>query len=536
MGVFSQERNEEVNIIAPYKPSISDAMKLGFSPEVSPGEAQEYEYQFNYIDRQLFAPLTLDPVTPARYSKMREADLLRNYIKGGFGNYTTPYVELFAGSRRSDRFQVSARLKHLSSQGRIKDYGPSAYSKNEAEVNGKLFLENHTLSGKLDYKRDVYHFYGFQPDSFPALEVDKDSLRQRFQNIGAGASFTSNYEDPMKFAHGISLEYYNFSDRFKSTENYVNAGIELAKGFNLFRDFPPSVIGLDLGLDYFNRKDSSNTNSPMYFNARPWVDLNFDQYRLNIGVQLVFENDSSSSFYFIPVVSGEITLIPGSLKVFAELKGDYELNSFRSFARENPFIVSDPEIRNTLSRIGFGGGIAGNAGGFNYYARAYYRNVKDMAFYVNDTSLLLLNRFEVIYDDVNEFSLEVGGGYDIPKTMHVLLSGAFYGYNMKNEIKPWHKPSFRVTLDGSYTFLEKYTIDAAIFLVGPAPYRYFDAGQLSSGQLDTRFDLNAGFNYQHNQYFSAFLKLNNILNQGYELWYRYPTQGFQVMAGLGFSF
>jgi outer membrane receptor protein involved in Fe transport len=147
-----------------------------------------------------------------------------------------------------------------------------------------------------------------------------------------------------------------------------------------------------------------------------------------------------------------------------------------------------------------------------------------------------LNRFEVIYDDVNEFSVEAGGGYSIPKTMNILLSGTFFGYNLKNEIKPWHKPSLKVSLDGSYTFLEKYTVDAAVFLFGPAPYRYFQSDEMIAGELESRIDLNMGFTYQHNPNFSAFLKLNNILNQQYQLWYRYPVQGFQVMAGLGFSF
>jgi outer membrane receptor protein involved in Fe transport len=149
---------------------------------------------------------------------------------------------------------------------------------------------------------------------------------------------------------------------------------------------------------------------------------------------------------------------------------------------------------------------------------------------------MLMNRFELIYDDANTFSLEAGAGYTIPKTMNVSLAGSFNGYNLKNEIKPWHKPAYQVTLDGSYTFLEKYTASTAVFLVGPAPYRYFLDGELLTGDLDSRLDLNLGFSYRHNPNFSAFLQLNNILNQRYELWYRYPVQGFQVMAGLGFSF
>jgi hypothetical protein len=532
----SQERNEEVTIIAPYQPTISDALKITFAPTISTPEQPQRSFQFQYIDKQLFAPLTLEPVQPQRYSQMKEDELLRNYIKAGFGNYMTPYVELFAGSLRSEKFQVTARLKHLSSKGNVKDYGPSAYSHNLAALTGKWFLNKHTFSGNIDYNRDVYHYYGFEPDSFPSLEIDEDSLKQRFQLIGAGIAFGSNYDDPQKLSHEISLGFYNFTDRYDSRENNLSAAIGLTKGFEFFRGYPAQILGLDLGLAYFGRKDSLNAYNPLIFNITPWIDLNFDQYRIKVGFEVNAEHDSVTQVNFFPVILGELVIVPDNLKAFAELKGEKTINSFKSLADENPFIISTPEVRNSVSPFGFGGGIIGNAGGFNYLAKAYYRYVKDMPFFVNDTSLQLLNQFEVIYDNVNEFTLEAAVGYEIPKTMHVRLTGDYHAYDLKNELKAWHKPAFNLKLDGSYTFLTKYTLDAAIFLIGQAYYKDYEGPDIVAGTLSTSYDLNVGFNYQHNQYFSAFLKLNNLLNQRYYLWHRYPSQGFQVMAGLGFSF
>lgn len=535
-GATAQERNEEVTIIAPYQPTISDALKISFSPEIRAAEIPQREFGFQYLDKQLFAPLTLEPVQPQRYSQLREDELLKNYIKAGFGNYMTPYLEFFAGSLRSEKFQFNARLKHLSSQGKIKDYGPSAYSHNLASAGGKVFLNQHTLSGKIDYQRDVYHFYGFQPDSYPEYIVDEDSLKQRFQMVGAGMAFGSNYKDAGKFAHEITLDFYNYTDRYDTRENNLRSTITLSKGFDFFRDFPPQVIGIELGVNYFGRKNSAGIINPLLFNIKPWFDLDLDQYKFRFAMNVETEKDSSTRVDIYPEIYGEVVLIADQLKAFAELKGQKTVNSFRSLSTENPFIISDPEIRNSGSPLGLGGGLTGNAGGFNYFAKAYYRYVKAMPLFLNDTSLLLLNRFMVIYDDMNEFSFEAGAGYEIPRTAHIQLTGIFFGYEPKNELKAWHKPSFRVTLDGSYTFLQKYTVDAAVFLIGPSYYKSFSGENIVTGQISSSIDLNAGFKYQHNRYFSAFLKFNNILNQKYELWYRYPVQGFQVMAGLGFSF
>jgi hypothetical protein len=534
--VFSQERNEEVTITAPFQPSITDALKINFTPEIIPPEKPQYDFQFNYADKQLSVPLLPVPVQPARYHQKKKDNLLRNYIKAGFGNYTTPYLEFFAGSLQSENYQINLRLKHISSQGNIKGYGPSAYSKNEAEVNSKLFFGKHSLATDIDYRRNVYHFYGFEPDSFPTLDVNKDSLRQRFQEIGASTALKSNFRDKEKLSHSISLAFYNYTDRFESRENLIKAKIDLAKGFDLFRNYPPSEIGLTVKMDAFSRKDSSLTSNPLLLDFHPWIDLDFEQYHLQVGFEVVTEHDSSTSVNIFPVILADVLLIPGNLKAFVELKGEREINSFRSLSVENPYIISNPTLLNSISNIGFGGGLLGNAGGFNYYAKALFRNILNMPLYVNDTSLLLLNRFDLIYDDVSEFTLEAGGGYEVPGVIHIALSGIYYSYKMENELQAWHKPAYKVTLSGNYTFLEKYTIDAAIFLFGKAFYKDFRGNEIITGDLPSSLDLNAGFTYQHNRYFSSFLKLNNILNQKYERWHNYPLQGFQVMAGLGFSF
>jgi hypothetical protein len=531
-----QERHEEVTIIAPYQPTISDAFKINFTPEIRLTEQQSRQFEYNYIDKQLFAPLTLDEIQPQRYSQLNEDELLRNYIKAGFGNYMTPYFEFFAGSLRSEKFQFSAHLKHLSSQGKVKDYGPSAYSHNLVAVDGKYFLDQHTLSGNIDYKRDVYHFYGFKPDSFPDMEVEPDSLKQRFQNIGAGVRFGSNYKDIKKFSHSISIDFYNYSDKYETAETYIKPEITLFKGFDMFRKYPPQLIGIDVNLINFSRKDTGDKYTVLHFNLRPWVDLNFDQYRFKGGFEVAVENDSATRTSFLPFVLAEVIILPDQLKAFAELKAEKTINSFKTLSTENPFIISTPEIRNSISRFVLGGGITGNAEGFNYFAKAYYRYVEDMPLFVNDTCLLLLNRFIVIYDNVNEFSIEAGAGYEIPGMFNVQLSGGYYAYSAAHELRAWHKPSYNLTLDGSYTFLEKYTVDAAIILRGAFYYKDYSEGAVVEGKSKGAADLNAGFRYQHNRYFSAFLKVNNILNKQYELWYRYPTQGIQVVAGLGFSF
>jgi outer membrane cobalamin receptor len=49
-------------------------------------------------------------------------------------------------------------------------------------------------------------------------------------------------------------------------------------------------------------------------------------------------------------------------------------------------------------------------------------------------------------------------------------------------------------------------------------------------------ELNVTGSYTINDTFGAYLKLNNLLFQEYELFYGYPLQGFNVMAGITIHF
>jgi len=49
-------------------------------------------------------------------------------------------------------------------------------------------------------------------------------------------------------------------------------------------------------------------------------------------------------------------------------------------------------------------------------------------------------------------------------------------------------------------------------------------------------DLNFTASWNFNETFGAYLKLNNLLFQKQELWYGYPLQGFNVMAGINLNF
>lgn len=54
--------------------------------------------------------------------------------------------------------------------------------------------------------------------------------------------------------------------------------------------------------------------------------------------------------------------------------------------------------------------------------------------------------------------------------------------------------------------------------------------------LNSFVDVNLDGGYHFNDKFSAFLKLNNVLNTNYQRFANFNTQGFQALAGFTYKF
>jgi hypothetical protein len=538
---YGQAKNEEVTIVAPYIPTISDAVKIPFRPEINTFEQETPVFDYNYITKRYETKLELNPVEPLKYTEAKKDEIYRNYANVGFGNYVTPYIEFMASSLRSEKYQFGVRLKHHSSQGKIKNYPPSAYSHNLVSVFGKSFSRNHTLAAEIGYKRDVVHFYGFMPDSFPDVSYSKEDIRQRFQQLEGSLEYSSNYREKYMLNHSFQFNIHSISDLYGTSESQITFLASLDKGFKTgSKDFNHS-FALDIGLDFLGYRDSISSTFPVFILFKPVYRFSFAQYRFEAGLSINSASKSSEiqatgGFNVFPILKAEVIIIDEKLKAFAEVSGKRTINSFRNLAETNPFIISTPRVYYTDEQIKIGGGITGNAGRINFQADAYYSYLVDMPLFVTDTSLLLPNKFDVIYDNMNLLKIKASLGYMQADQFSARLFAAYYHYIPKNEIKAWQMPNYEAGLDAGYTFLEKYTISASILALGTKYARLFDAGEVVPVKMAGAFDLGFGLSYQVNKMIAAYINGSNLLNQHYQRWYNYPVQGIQVMAGVKLTF
>jgi len=112
----------------------------------------------------------------------------------------------------------------------------------------------------------------------------------------------------------------------------------------------------------------------------------------------------------------------------------------------------------------------------------------------------------------------------------------------------YNRPSYTISANAEYRFLEDFTVGTSMYFVGGRKYAVHSSSIISindphlqytsktGGKLDSYFDLNFNAGYDITEKFSAFLKVNNVLGNNYELYKNFPVQGFQIMGGVGYKF
>ena len=531
-----QERNEEVTIIAPYQPSITEGNKLATHPVIDPPERERMTFRYDVTDRQIQTTITPEPLNPLRFRGQGKSDLLRNYIRAGIGNYATPYLEFHAGSLQSDDYSFAVNARHRSSGGGIKGYAPSGYSHSGIEVAGEKFFGKHSAGGKLHYDHDVHHFYGYRPDSFPDVNLSKRDIRQRFRTAGGEISLKSNYTRDGKLNHAFRISGYHINDLYENRENGASFKANLSYKEEFFDAGKPQEAGLIVETKYFSLEDSISGGKRGIIRGVPYFEMIFDQYRIKLGVDVTYEFDSSRSTHFYPIAEGEITLVENRLAIEAGIRGRTVVNTFRSFVESNPFLGSPALIRNTYENFTLFAGVKGSASLLNFRAGVETTAFEDLPLFVTDTSSLLQNQFYALYDDGQLFRITGTLSYEQIRNLRISATVRYSAYALDNQERAWHLPSLETSLEARVLVMKKLALTAGVFT---ASGRYAVARESEGGpavKLDDVIDLNLGAEYTILPQLSAFLEFRNLANSDYQLWYRYPVQGFQVMAGVAYSF
>ena len=544
--------------------AVKNALKLSDTPELIDTTLRAQNLDYDMLARIAETQYNIDTIQAARL-RMRESlsRLYKGYVRGGIGLYTTPLAEIRYNSVRSRNSAFGAHAKHFSSNGGINDVLKNSYSDNLVDVWGRKFFKEHEGTLGARYEQNMVHYYGFSEDSLESLiennenlSYDSKDIRQIYNYMEARGQWKSYYRDSTKLNHTIDARYYHYLSAFDARENNLLLTGHLVKFIN------NDHYTLDVSVDYNNYKRSGNTPFPYMepeggqssqaenatnsaiVKLRPQIVKRGKHWHALIGIGIYTEMTSTAKFHFYPDAEFKYSLFDDMLTPYVGLTGRLERNSFHSLTQTNPFLLSDVSLFNSSVDYELYGGIRGRFSreiAFNIGVN--YSRTRDLPLMVNDVIYSTENRFDVVYDRVDQF--KIFGELTFLKHEKLLVSakGSYTTYSTRTQAEAWHLPNFRLDVTGDYNLAKKLYAKLRIHAENDRKaLSIFDvpgaepANEYYSVMLKGYVDADIGFEYRYTNRLSAFIEVRNVFAARYERWYRFPVQRFLLLGGVSFSF
>ncbi len=526
-----QSLNEEIVVTSAYKPVLADAVKIRRNPNLD--DKQDFKPAFSYtnlLDKRLDNNTGIRPLDAMQIPKTVEDTLYNNYAKLGLGNLSTTFGELYLNNSRDPALQYGGYAKQFSQKGSLPD---QKSSRQEVGIFGKSVGDNNSVSGRINYTLRNNYFYGFDQDNPPTNLIPG---KQHFNTISGEAEIAKNFKDVENdFVYAVKVSGYVFNNAYKARENNILVDVSLNQTINQF------YAGLNASLDAGSTKDSLFNVSNNILRANPYLKLQGENYKVDVGVNLVSEFGTKSSLRLFPAAKIEFQVVPKYVRIFGELRGDIDKTLLRNLSETNPFLDQNIDIRNSIDRLTISAGLKGTiAPGLGFKAAFIRQSITGLPLFVNNFNFSRgQNKFAVIYDGGKSTVTGFNGDLDFKASETLDIFGRFEyrKYTLATEAQPWNLPTAKLTAGTNIHINKKVTINGALLIRGETKDRLpTSATAFRIVTLPSYADLSGGVDYKISKRFSVFVQANNLLGNKYQTYLYYPANGFNIFGGLSVGF
>lgn len=532
--------DETVVVVKDYVPTLIDANKISDAPLADTTSAFTPVFKYDVDVKKYNTVFTSTPIKPVKIKDDNIKKLYRGFIKGGYGTHNTPYAEIFYNALRSKEFDAGFHFRHLSSMGKIKNYGYSDNSSNGFSLYGKKFIDAGILNAELGFDRKMVHYYGYDRNE---TVYSKRETKQRFADFAGKIDFTNNNTDKNSWDYGVGLAFNNYGAKRnadKTSETGFNLNGNLGKYFN------DNYASLNLKLDYtkteqpdgiYQSGDFPNPVNNLVFKLHPRYKINVYDFDLTFGVNLEAESVEESKMHLYPYAEARYKVAQDVLSVYGSVSGGVIKNSYKSITTENPFTDNFIFPGNSNNKLEFKAGTdikLDKEISFNGYVS--FSRVTDKLFFYNipRTGGEYVT-FTNLYDDADILKLHGGLQFLQSDKMQLGLYATYQNIKTDEFVKPWYIPTVVTGLTGNYTMQDKVIIKADLFFNG-SQFAPDETGEKEFVKLDGWVDANLCVEYRYSKLLSVFAQVNNIASQQYFRWYNYPSYRFSAMGGFTYSF
>lgn len=518
-----------------YNPNIMDASKVNVLPKVE--EPAVVKKKAEYAVTPL--PATTIPMgmmSPYLISKM-QPNATPGYIRAGYGNYGN--LDVFANYlfRLSDKDKLNVRFQMDGMDGELdmpeeKLTWDAYYYRTRANID-----YTHQFS-RIDF--NLAANFGLSNFNLAPYEPGKQKFTEGDFHIGLKSTDESY---PVQFKAETNLMMYNrqnnntllFSDALGETQIHTKGVVS-----GTISDEQTINIGADIR-NIFYTKDFKTEDLPVYEDRttlalNPYYELNNDSWRLHIGANVDFSFGAGKTLRVSPDVTAQY-VFSDSYVLYAQATGGKMVNDLRRLERISPYLLPLGTIHDTYEQLNAAIGFkASPCTGLWLNLYGGYQDLKDDAFQMQQADEETVDGETAYYQFqdlgfTNSHNVYAGLkiSYDYKDIFAFAIDGTYRNWDAKEEYALLLKPAYELKFDATLRPVKGLGIHLGYNYAGREEVK--DLGKLSAIN-----NLYAGAEYNVFKGVSVYARLNNLLNQEYQYYLGYPTEGFNFLGGLSFRF
>lgn len=560
--------DREMTLEREYAPTVQDANKVNTLPAIK--EPQVTKRAISY------SPFTLATDPEKQISLLPSGNIMtqmdynkrRGYLNVAAGMHLNINGDFGYHILSTEKDKLNVFFSHRSTNGnidyiQIEDQAKAKLNDNIGGINyahtfDKAILK---LGGKYNYSG--FNYYGLPINNISSLttedllqKADRETnqVNQTIQaNIGIEA------KEDAAFFYLIDLDYINFSHKYGlskeldgPTEHTLDAKFDFSAFFN-----GNQRVGVGGQVAYFAYNlptfPAGVSNYAFANHAEltlsPYYKIEGENWNVKLGANVMYVTGEDDSFTASPNIAADVEVAD---KTVLYLKADGRLYSNSAYETSLVNRYSNPTKEIAPTREWLNGQVGlkcGAAPGFWFDIFAGYKIRSSDALFI--PSLIFyeggFGNFANAEPGVNTKCFFAGANlkYNFQKYVDIALKGVYHHWTAEYdddmgwapsapEIEhAWGRPKMEINADVTVKPIEKLAIDLNYYL---ATDRYTRVYGTEDYKLNNINELNLQVGYTFNDTFGAYLKVNNLLNQQYEMFYGYPMQGINIMGGVNINF
>jgi len=518
-------KKQTIDITSSYKPVLRNAVKINFSASHLNADTTKPKMNYSVPSQNLFyayQPISLRPLALQQDTNLYLG--IRNYIKVGYGNYSTPYVNAGFSFGDGKKMVVNLYANYISSKGKIANQD---YTQLQIKANAIFFTPKNEVYVGAQLSQNNNYLYGYNHSLYT---FKKDSVRQQFQDLVLTGGVRNTTSGEYGISYNPNITVINFTNKNKVNESTVIANAPITKTFG-----DAFMLKIDAKADitsYTTKNLASNIKfSNNVFQIAPSIAISSPRFSINAGIVPTWNN---GVFVWLPNVFAEAQVKEKTFLIQAGWIGRYTKNTYRNLTALNPFLTTIPFQKNT-KEIEYYGGIKATVGKhFSFNLKGGIVSFNDMPLFINDTATD--NKAFNISNEKSVQSLRIHGDLSfINQDKFTLTAGlTFNGYTLlQSNAKAWNTVPMEITSSLRWWAFKQVLLKADL-------YAFSGGNYLTKGNKAQSFsggtDISAGAEFKVNNRFSTWIDINNIANQKYQRWHAYEVYGLNVLGGIRVSF